>query len=60
MDLVVSLPQVNLGEDGAPVRIGGEIQHIGRQVDIQLCYQIEPAEISAGTLAAICCSHHVK
>jgi hypothetical protein len=29
---VVPLPQVNLGEDGATRRLGGEIQHVGERV----------------------------
>ncbi len=54
------LPQVNLGEDCAASRLGAEVQHVGQRVDIRLCHQVGPAEISPGMPAAICLLHHVK
>ncbi len=33
-DLVVALPQINLGKNGAPGHLGGEIQHVGQWVNI--------------------------
>ncbi len=46
-DLVVPLPKVDLGEDGAARRLGGEVQHVGKRVHIWLCNQVQPPEIPA-------------
>jgi hypothetical protein len=47
-DLVVPLPQVDLGEDGAARRLGGEVQHVGERVHIWLCNQVQPPKTPHG------------
>ena len=58
-DLVVPLPQVDLGEDGAARRLGGEIQHVGKWVYVWLCNQVQPPEIPAWPPATVRLPHHV-
>ncbi len=59
LDLVVPLPQVNLGEDGAARRLGGEVQHVGERVHIRLCDQVRPPEVPARPPASVRLPHHV-
>jgi hypothetical protein len=58
-DLVVSLPQVDLGEDGAARRLGGEVQHVGERVYIWLSNQVQPPEVPAQPPAPLRLPHHV-
>jgi hypothetical protein len=38
---MISLPQVDLGENRAAGRLGCEVEHVGQRVHIPLCHQIE-------------------
>ena len=59
-DLLVALPQVDLGEGVASVEPVREIQHVGEWVQVRLCDEVERPEVTARPPGTALLGHHVK
>ena len=59
-DLVIALPEVNLGEDGGSLQAGDEIHHIRQGIAVRDGDAVEAAIIAARAPAAIRLADHVE
>ena len=59
-DLMVALPEVDLGEDASALQSGHEVHHVGQRVAVRDGDAVEAAIVAAGAPVAVRLAHHVE